>query len=777
MSPHLSTLHRALQQADLIWLALPQGYDQQALCQALSQSRPCRRWPEPAETDHLWLVADLLALDDEAQQALLTQLLAGLPLGAQALICAPLHSPLEGRLRGAGLTPLHLGPTRLAWGQTELAHWLEQMQIPADQAMPWQGRLGHWPLAWRLWQQARECDEPTEELLQSWGLALLDPVLAQLPAPLPLALALQAQTRPLDEARLLQLANLSPGQWRVWRSRLRQAGWLLAREDGDHWQPWIAELLGLWREQPQLDWEPLSHWLAEWPLADIQALYPERPLPQLALSLFSRIGLPCLELGQGAWLAAQLDRLPALWLRRQPALCLLQAWLAMELHRRSDLAEEYLLILNHQPLQPDEAASAGLLHAMISFNFDHLQDAQQQLAQLGEQLPQPLLAPYRLTQAMALLFSGQLTRARTQLDLLVSWADCQQQYHLKLAAWYRLAQLHYLQGDWQLAGRVIQTALEFVQQQDLKQDRLLDSFYRLQAEICLQRGEPDQADYWLSQGSALAAPLGDYWRLPYLAHQALCLIWRGPADALAASLEQLEQQRFGQQYCRMWQFRAGYALALGYQQRGDQAALARLRQRTPWHDRLTDLYDLQDNLLHAWLAQALAAPQSKAQLESLVDAADRWQAHWLGQQARLLILLGQPTVDPAQWHPKLAWLAGRQAMLPLLLAGPQAVAPLQSLSRWPQTSPSVLALVQQTLDRLTRPLDAGGELPRGEELSQRQWQILRLIAQGLSNEQMARQLFVAPSTIKTHINHLYAKLGVRTRAEAQAVARQRLLGG
>jgi len=777
MSPHLSSLQQVLQQADLIWLALPQGYDQQALCQALARSRPCRLWPAPAAAHHLWLIPELQALDEQAQQAVLAALLSGLPEGAQALICAPLLSPLEGLLRGAGLMPLRLGPTRLAWGQGQLADWLAAEQIPAETAAPWSARLGQWPLAWRLWQQARQCDEPTEGLLQAWGLALLDPVLAQLPAPLPLALALQAQTNPLDESRLLQLANLSAGQWREWRGLLCQAGWLLAREDGDHWQPWIAELLGLWREQPQLDWAPLSHWLAQWPLADIQALYPARPLPQLALSLFSRIGLPCLELGQGAWLAEQLDRLPALWLRQQPALCLLQAWLAMELHRRSDWAEEYLQILSFQVLQPEEAASARLLQAMISFNFDHLQDAQQQLAQLGEQLPQPLLAPYRLTQAMALLFCGQLARARTQLDLLVSWADCQQQYHLKLAAWYRLAQLHYLQGDWQLAGRVIQTALEFVQQQDLKQDRLLDSLYRLQAEICLQRGEPDQADYWLGQGSALTAPLGDYWRLPYLSHQALCLIWRGPPQALADCLEQLEQQRFGQQYCRMWQFRAGYALALGYQQRGDQASLARLRQRTPWHERLADLYDLQDNLLHAWLAQSLAAPLPRPQLESLVATAEQWQVHWLAQQARLLILLGQGTADPEPWHPLLAWLAGRQTVLPLLLAGPQAVAPLQSLSRWPQTSPSVLTLVQQTLDRLTRPLDTGDELPQGEELSQRQWQILRLIAQGLSNEQMARQLFVAPSTIKTHINHLYAKLGVRTRAEAQAVARQRLLGG
>ncbi len=104
------------------------------------------------------------------------------------------------------------------------------------------------------------------------------------------------------------------------------------------------------------------------------------------------------------------------------------------------------------------------------------------------------------------------------------------------------------------------------------------------------------------------------------------------------------------------------------------------------------------------------------------------------------------------------------------------VAPLQELARWTQIRPSLLSFIQQTLDLLTRPLRDPQAHSADDDLSPRQWQILRLIAQGLSNEQMAQQLFVAPSTIKTHINHLYAKLGVRTRAEAQAVARQRLVG-
>lgn len=53
-----------------------------------------------------------------------------------------------------------------------------------------------------------------------------------------------------------------------------------------------------------------------------------------------------------------------------------------------------------------------------------------------------------------------------------------------------------------------------------------------------------------------------------------------------------------------------------------------------------------------------------------------------------------------------------------------------------------------------------------EPLSQRELEVLQLIDQGLSNSEIAGQLVVAPSTVKTHINHMYGKLGVRTRLQA-----------
>ena len=68
--------------------------------------------------------------------------------------------------------------------------------------------------------------------------------------------------------------------------------------------------------------------------------------------------------------------------------------------------------------------------------------------------------------------------------------------------------------------------------------------------------------------------------------------------------------------------------------------------------------------------------------------------------------------------------------------------------------------------------------PAREPLSQRELEVLRLISQGSSNRETASKLFISEATVKTHLLHVYAKLGVRDRAAAVATAFERgLLGG
>ncbi|MEU2776441.1 response regulator transcription factor [Streptomyces sp. NPDC007162] len=63
--------------------------------------------------------------------------------------------------------------------------------------------------------------------------------------------------------------------------------------------------------------------------------------------------------------------------------------------------------------------------------------------------------------------------------------------------------------------------------------------------------------------------------------------------------------------------------------------------------------------------------------------------------------------------------------------------------------------------------------PGNEPLSAREREVLALVARGTSNREIARELFISEATVKTHLTHLYTKLGVNDRAAAVATAYQR----
>ncbi|AQA22919.1 bacterial regulatory, luxR family protein [Rhodococcus sp. MTM3W5.2] len=60
-----------------------------------------------------------------------------------------------------------------------------------------------------------------------------------------------------------------------------------------------------------------------------------------------------------------------------------------------------------------------------------------------------------------------------------------------------------------------------------------------------------------------------------------------------------------------------------------------------------------------------------------------------------------------------------------------------------------------------------------EALTAREAELLTLLAEGLTNKELGKRLFISEATVKTHLAHIYAKLGVDTRAAAVSVALRR----
>ncbi|MFE6663837.1 response regulator [Streptomyces sp. NPDC057697] len=63
--------------------------------------------------------------------------------------------------------------------------------------------------------------------------------------------------------------------------------------------------------------------------------------------------------------------------------------------------------------------------------------------------------------------------------------------------------------------------------------------------------------------------------------------------------------------------------------------------------------------------------------------------------------------------------------------------------------------------------------PGGESLSAREREVLELVAKGTSNREIAAELFISEATVKTHLTHVFAKLGAKDRAAAVAIGYER----
>ena len=67
---------------------------------------------------------------------------------------------------------------------------------------------------------------------------------------------------------------------------------------------------------------------------------------------------------------------------------------------------------------------------------------------------------------------------------------------------------------------------------------------------------------------------------------------------------------------------------------------------------------------------------------------------------------------------------------------------------------------------------ANGQILKQYGISDREAEIVGLLIEGLSNQQIAKQLYISPNTVKTHIKNIYTKVGVNNRLQLFSLLKQ-----
>jgi LuxR family maltose regulon positive regulatory protein len=354
-----------------------------------------------------------------------------------------------------------------------------------------------------------------------------------------------------------------------------------------------------------------------------------------------------------------------------------------------------------------------------------------------------------------------------------------------LAAFY-LCRVLQLQGHLHQAAEAIQEALQFTKDQGMGQSPACGILHVAQASLLCERGELLAAGEQLHRGLEMGRSGGhhEYLRNGGIVLARLRLAQRDAEGALTAIREAeqatapiempLAHAELAAYKARIWLAQGDLAAAI----RWAEGAAQRPGQDRGYTRQIEAITLARVRLAQGKLDQAQGKlDQALSQLAACSQAAE--ESGGLGWSVEIGIL--SALVQEARGN-RAAALADLERAL--VQAEPEGHAqvfvdegePMAVLLRRAASHGIARAYVPRLLDALARtdtrhqPTSMLGAPPLVEPLTEREMEVLRLMAAGLSNREIADELVLAMGTVKAHLHNVYGKLGVRGRTQAAARA-------
>lgn len=433
-------------------------------------------------------------------------------------------------------------------------------------------------------------------------------------------------------------------------------------------------------------------------------------------------------------------------------------------------------------LDPYQRAAAYALSAAIAWQYDDHQRTERDAELALKSFPSDLHPAYSLTLMLcgsASLIQGRLYEAEPMLRKAQAYAARDGLVYLQLEILQRRALLASEQGMPQAALQLTHEVHKVAHQYQLVSAGIRDSASRLEAWIHLQRLDCTAAKVALESGAQASDLLGDRWLFPRVWHRCAQAMIENNYSIAAPDLNWLKQA-LEQRFCpQKWQNEAMLLFLWASSMRRDSDALIELERQLATCDWKPSLHTDRRRVM---LAAARVLGQKKDDLIELRDLKDKLSqngAHALAHQLALILLLEPDTKSISLWQEltQHALMSAKQEQaLDYLWLGSKSVSALENLvqsnemAKHPDCHDFLKKIMHRLLSTSTSLESETSELPTPAGLTIKEWGVLQLIGKKNTNEQIATQLHVSLATIKTHINHIYGKFNIKTRAEAIQLA-------
>jgi len=499
----------------------------------------------------------------------------------------------------------------------------------------------------------------------------------------------------------------------------------------------------------------------------------------LNLAILKAGGLDFYRSGQFSLLLRLLEPLDEDRLMAHTDLILLKAWICLLSYQEDKVLP--MLATAESRLgqdQPQIGLEYAVARAQAAINGERFSEAKALAREAVDALPAQSFVSRTVAASVlgqAALCEGDLPTALRYLEQAESLALQQGLTQQRLWSLCLMSDVRTVTGDLDTALDIQNQAIALARDHCIEQVLHMEFVYRNRAQILIERGQFEAALQSLELGTEIIEPLGDYGLLnPYVMRGRLALHSddRHQASQLAIQVRHLLDRY---RYHTDWVAQAHeFLISADRLLNADAAEVFTPPPRTtgPAINHFYQHYD-RNRAIANWLNGHHDAAQ--ADVESLLTRAMEHGLSLLVLKARLLLAIWQPNdIGVRHWRAALESLPHIRPVTTLSLY--RQLFAVESRD-WPDWN---LWFQPAQSHRPKAPLSEGD--PRLKHLNQRhaqgyesvtvkEFQVLLLIGEGLSNEDIAQCMHVALSTVKSHIRRLYRKLDIDNRDQARTLVR------